>query len=91
MSEVYFVKHKSKSRDDFDSPFSINFDSDDRGGFAVLSFRVSQNDLRWLVKSKARFIQVWGTEMSAVLRAIVANEKEPADERTIAKNLLGEK
>ena len=91
MSQVYFVKHKPKSRVDFDSPFSINFDSDERGGFAVIAFRVSLSDLRWLLKSKARFIQVWGTEIAAVLRAIVANEKEPTEERTIANNLLGEK
>lgn len=94
MSESYWIKNKAVSGNTIvsapDSSFlAIDFDSDDFGEFAVLSFRVSVNDLKKLAANRSRFLEVSSIEIRSLLKAIVGNPEESEETHLKAIDILG--
>jgi len=88
MSLVYLVNKNPASPSGFGSTFTLDFDADSHGEFAVLAFRVPAKVLTQLVQRSSRYIQIESDEVRAVLKAIIANTNEPEDVRSKAKEIL---
>jgi hypothetical protein len=95
MSGIYLVKSSAVSEGKTlsapDSTYSIDFDADERGEFAVLSFRVPVADLKRLAASRTRFLEVSSTEVRSLLTGIIGNPQESQSIRQKATEILGEK
>lgn len=78
MSEIYVLEKNPNDPGSYESAISVDFDSHE--DFGVMSLSVPLSTFKRLVKSKSRLLKIESAEIGALLRSIVKNESESAEE-----------